>query len=48
MLFVIERPRRIYRGTIMLSPVKNCLQARAVHIREYAYRDDGRNQGEIL
>jgi hypothetical protein len=39
MFFVIERPCRLYKGTIMLSPVENCYQRRAVYIREYKYKE---------
>ncbi|HAH20917.1 MAG: hypothetical protein A2Y00_05970 [Omnitrophica WOR_2 bacterium GWF2_43_52] len=40
MLFAIERPNRLYKGTIMLSPVENCCQRRAVYVREYVYKND--------
>ena len=39
MFFVIERPSRLYKGTVMLSPVENCYQRRAVYIREYKYKE---------
>lgn len=39
MFFVIERPCRLYKGTVMLSPVENCYQRRAVYIREYKYKE---------
>src|SRR3989339_672813 len=43
MLFAIERPNRLYKGTIMLSPVENCCQRRAVYVREYVYRKNDSN-----
>lgn len=40
MFFRIERPERIYKGTVLLSPVKDSCQRRVVHIREYGYRQE--------
>lgn len=39
MFFVIEKQNRLYKGTIMLSPVVNCYQRRAVYVREYIYKE---------
>lgn len=39
MFFTIERPSRLYKGTVMLSPVENCYQRRAVYVREYKYKE---------
>lgn len=46
MLFSIERPNRLYKGTIMLSPVENCYQRRVVHVREYGYNDNLQGERE--
>jgi len=35
LFFTIERSTRLYRGTILLSPVKDNRQKRAVYIKEY-------------
>lgn len=40
MFFTIQRQNRLYKGTIMLSPVENCCQKRAVYIREYRYKEE--------
>ena len=37
MFFTIQRPTRFYKGTILLTPVEDCHQKRAVYIREYRY-----------
>lgn len=39
MFFTIERHPKLYKGTIMLSPVKNQCQRRAVYIKEYLIHD---------
>ena len=39
MFFSIEKPARLYKGTILLSPIENCFQKKAVYIREYRCRD---------
>ncbi len=46
MLFTIERPNVLYKGSIMLSPLKDCCQKKAVHINEYRYYGENQdNQG---
>ncbi len=35
MFFAIERPERLYKGTILLAPAKNDLQRRTIYIKEY-------------
>ncbi len=42
MLFTIQRPQAVYKGTITLSPVADCFQRRAVYIREYQYKENDR------
>lgn len=42
MLFTVERPDIIYKGSIILSPLQGCYQKRAVHINKYRYY--GQNQ----
>lgn len=42
MFFTIQRQARLYKGTIMLSPVQNCYQRRAVYIKEYRYKDEAK------
>ena len=37
MLFTIERQNRLYKGTVMLFPVENCYQRRAMYIKEFRY-----------
>ena len=37
MLFTVTRGNIIYKGTIMLSPVQDYCQKRAVYINEYKY-----------
>ena len=44
MLFTVERPNVVYKGSIMLSPLQDCCQKRAVHINEYRYY--GQNQND--
>ena len=46
MFFVIERQNRLYKGTIMLSPLVNSCQRRAVYVREYTY-NEVRNEAEL-
>ncbi len=42
MLFTVERQNVVYKGSIILSPLQDCCQKRAVHINEYRYY--GQNQ----
>lgn len=42
MFFTIQRQDRLYKGTIMISPVENCCQRRAVYIREYRYNNEAK------
>ena len=44
MLFSIERPNVVYKGSIMLSPLKNCCQKRAVQINEYRYYEQNQEE----
>ena len=44
MLFTVERPNVIYKGSIMLSPLKNCCQKRAVQINEYQYYEQNQEE----
>jgi Cft2 family RNA processing exonuclease len=43
LFFTIQRPRQVYKGTIILSAVENCCQRRVVYIREYRYKDETNN-----
>ena len=42
MFFSIQGPNRLYKGTVMLSPIENYCQRRAVYIREYRYKDEAK------
>jgi hypothetical protein len=41
MFFTIDRPMRVYRGMVALSPVKNNFRNRDVFIKEYKYTLQG-------
>ncbi len=43
MLFTVEREQRLYKGTIVLSPVEGNYQRRAVYIKEYKFKTDSDN-----
>lgn len=45
MLFTIQRQEALYKGTVTLSPVTDCFQKRAVHIREYLYKGNAEQGG---
>ena len=46
MLFTVERPNVVYKGSIMLSPLQDCCQKRAVHINEYRYYEQDKGGTE--
>lgn len=41
MFFDIERPERVFRGMVLLSPVNNEHRRRAVYIKEYKIIKEG-------